>query len=296
MAADIDRAEFAPTEPSIAEMTAKAIEILSQYKRGFFLMVEGSQVDWAGHANDPIYMITDMLAFDAAVREALDFAEEDRETLVVVFPDHNTGAMSIGHQQSNYHTNYTQTTVEDLVDPLRGMRITASGLTEKMDEEGLTLEEALLEWWGITATPDDLLEIADRAASVGLGYAISEVISKNHTILGWTTHGHTGEDVPLWSYTSMARGRPVGLFDNTELAGIVADCFKFDLPGSALWDEYPDTVLDTTDQTQNPVADIGDSFVYPVSKDYKLDPAGNEIPLNGITVYAPRSGMVYIPK
>ena len=52
MSPDIDREFVAPTEPSIAEMTAKAIEMLSKNDDGFFLMVEGSQVDWAGHAND----------------------------------------------------------------------------------------------------------------------------------------------------------------------------------------------------------------------------------------------------
>jgi alkaline phosphatase len=53
MNADIDRAELAPTEPSLAEMTSKSVQLLSKDKDGFFLMVEGSQVDWADHANDP---------------------------------------------------------------------------------------------------------------------------------------------------------------------------------------------------------------------------------------------------
>jgi alkaline phosphatase len=96
----------------MAEMTAKAIELLSQDRDGFFLMVEGSQVDWAGHNNDPIYMVTDFLAFDDAVKAACDFADDGR-TLVMAFPDHNTGGMKIGH----YYTamGYTETTIEDLV-------------------------------------------------------------------------------------------------------------------------------------------------------------------------------------
>jgi alkaline phosphatase len=103
-------------EPSIVEMTEKAIELLSEDKDGFFLMVEGSQVDWAGHDNDPEYMVTDFLAFDKAVEAAVNFAEEDGHTLVIVFPDHNTGGMTIG----NYDTSYTDLTVEELVDPLKG--------------------------------------------------------------------------------------------------------------------------------------------------------------------------------
>jgi alkaline phosphatase len=52
MSPDIDRQFFTPTEPSIAEMTEKSIELLSKNDDGFFLMVEGSQIDWAGHSND----------------------------------------------------------------------------------------------------------------------------------------------------------------------------------------------------------------------------------------------------
>ena len=61
---NLDRDELHPTQPSLAEMTDKAIELLSQDRDGFFLMVEGSQVDWAGHANDAAYMVGDFLAFD----------------------------------------------------------------------------------------------------------------------------------------------------------------------------------------------------------------------------------------
>ena len=68
-------------------------------------MVEGSQVDWAGHANDAAYMVYDFLAFDEAVGKALKFAKKDGDTLVLIFPDHNTGALSIGHEQSDFRKN-----------------------------------------------------------------------------------------------------------------------------------------------------------------------------------------------
>lgn len=57
-------------------MTSKAIEVLSKDEDGFFLMVEGSKVDWAAHANDPIGIISDVLAFDDAVKVAMDFAKK----------------------------------------------------------------------------------------------------------------------------------------------------------------------------------------------------------------------------
>jgi alkaline phosphatase len=82
-------------EPMLAEMTAKAIDILVQDEEGFFLMVEGSQIDWAGHNNDGDYMIRETLLFDDAVREALTFAKEDGQTLVIVTSDHETGGLTI---------------------------------------------------------------------------------------------------------------------------------------------------------------------------------------------------------
>ncbi len=82
--------------------TETAIEILDRNQkkglfkqRGFFLMVEGSQVDWGGHAGDTQYIVEDMLDFDRAVGKALDFAANDGKTLVIVASDHETGGMAI---------------------------------------------------------------------------------------------------------------------------------------------------------------------------------------------------------
>lgn len=64
-------------------------------KQGFFLMVEGSQIDWAGHANDRNWLKAELLDFDATLRKALEFAAEDKETLVVVTGDHECGGLSL---------------------------------------------------------------------------------------------------------------------------------------------------------------------------------------------------------
>lgn len=82
-------------EPTLAEMTAKSIELLSQNNEGFFLMVEGSQIDWGAHDNDLDYMLWEMASFDEAVKVGLDFALEDKHTLVVVTADHETGGLTI---------------------------------------------------------------------------------------------------------------------------------------------------------------------------------------------------------
>ena len=95
------RGDFLP------EATALAISHLSQNPKGFFLMVEGSQIDWAGHANDAEYLIGEMLDFEKAIAVALDFAEKDGNTLVVVSADHETGGYALGPElrergQSSY--------------------------------------------------------------------------------------------------------------------------------------------------------------------------------------------------
>ncbi|MFV1950995.1 MAG: alkaline phosphatase [Nitrospinota bacterium] len=82
-------------KPRLSELTRKAIEILSKNKSGFFLMVEGSQIDWAGHDNNQDYIIAEMVDFDNAVGVGLDFAEKDSQTLVIVTADHETGGFAI---------------------------------------------------------------------------------------------------------------------------------------------------------------------------------------------------------
>ncbi|MFC2090106.1 alkaline phosphatase [Bacteroidota bacterium] len=79
----------------LPKATKKAIELLNQNENGFFVMIEGSQIDWGGHANDEEYVISETIDFDEAVRVALDFAKKDGETLVVVTADHETGGMHI---------------------------------------------------------------------------------------------------------------------------------------------------------------------------------------------------------
>ena len=89
--------------PSVAEgrgdqllqCTQTALGILSQNKKGFFLMVEGSQIDWGGHANKGDYVTSEMIDFDKAVGAALDFAEKDGNTLVIITADHETGGLTL---------------------------------------------------------------------------------------------------------------------------------------------------------------------------------------------------------
>ena len=80
---------------SLGDMTKKAITYLSKNKNGFFLMIEGSQIDWAAHNNDKNYLLEEMDDFNTALEVALDFASKDGNTLVVITADHETGGLSI---------------------------------------------------------------------------------------------------------------------------------------------------------------------------------------------------------
>jgi len=89
----------------------KSIDYLSQKSKdkGFFLMIEGSQIDWGGHANNSDYIVTEVLDFDKAVKAALDFAEKDGETLVIITADHETGGYAInkGSTMDSLVTKFT---------------------------------------------------------------------------------------------------------------------------------------------------------------------------------------------
>ncbi len=74
--------------------TDKALSLLKQNEKGFFVMIEGSMIDWGGHDNDLQYIISEVIDFDEAVGRALEFAKADGHTLVVVTADHETGGLT----------------------------------------------------------------------------------------------------------------------------------------------------------------------------------------------------------
>jgi alkaline phosphatase len=95
--AECDMDEAPGREPALAEMTDFALDFLSKISRnrGFFLMIEGSQIDWAAHERDSSWQIAEMVDFDDAVASAYAFAKERGDTLLVVTSDHETGGYAI---------------------------------------------------------------------------------------------------------------------------------------------------------------------------------------------------------
>ena len=98
----------AETQPRLPEMTAAALKVVEKNPAGFFLLVEGSQIDWANHANNYPYQLGEMLAFDDAVRVVRNWiaADEDRKarTLLIVVADHDTGGFAVNGPQSTLLT------------------------------------------------------------------------------------------------------------------------------------------------------------------------------------------------
>ena len=82
-------------KPSLEDIVQATVQKLSSFNKPFFLLVEGSQIDWGGHDNDSEHMISEMLEFDRTVGKVFNFADKDKNTIVVITADHETGGLSI---------------------------------------------------------------------------------------------------------------------------------------------------------------------------------------------------------
>ena len=117
MAYSLDRKssrELTETTPTLAEMAQKAIYHMKDNPKGFALQIEGGKVDWGAHSNDVGAMLYDQVAFDEAIKVAIDFAEKDGETLVIMTTDHGNGNPGIIYGKEANHNfdtlqDYTQT-------------------------------------------------------------------------------------------------------------------------------------------------------------------------------------------
>ncbi|WP_242212864.1 alkaline phosphatase [Bacillus cereus group sp. BfR-BA-01383] len=223
LAFDMDREATNPEQPTLSQMTEKAIQTLSKDKDGFFLFIEGSKPDWAAHANDPIGMISDVLAFDNAVAEALKFAKKDGNTMLIALADHGNSGISIGNM--NTTKGYKTTPVSAYINPLKKAKLTLEGATKKLKSDLSNVEEvaALYGLDNLTHDEKDKLKAAQKNMDVG---PILTTLLANRANIGFTTGGHTGEDVFLYSYGPQ---KPQGLVQNTDIAKTMAKAMGFNL-------------------------------------------------------------------
>ncbi|MEA4903388.1 MAG: alkaline phosphatase [Petrimonas sp.] len=194
--------------PSLAEMTSKALDLLSKKENGFFLMVEGSQVDWAAHANDPIGIITEYLAFDAAVGKVMEFAEKDGNTAVVIMADHGNSGFTIGSRDC---PGYDKLSIHQLFETVSNYKLSANGIEAVLvNTKPENIKKEFRKYTGIDITDDELkLLLSSKnykesdytkvGTSNNMAHNIVNILN-SRTCFGFTTGGHTGEEVLLASY------------------------------------------------------------------------------------------------
>lgn len=242
----IDRPE---TNLSLAEMTEVAISTLSSdANKGFFIMVEGGKIDWAGHANDAMANIGDMLDFDDAVGEALKFyAQYPNDTLIIVTGDHETGGMTVGHATTGYTAYYTELLKQkhsyEYFDKLWAQHKAANQVSDCSATGSLVADTGMttlmadnfgLVYAGLNAYQQEKLEDAydksmcgtnDNSAAENTflysGYnpisvTLTHVLNENASI-GWTSYSHTGVPVPVFAKGRVAQSF-AGFYDNTDIA------------------------------------------------------------------------------
>lgn len=209
----IDRTEEVP---SLADMTTSAIDRLNKNKKGFFLMVEGSQIDWAGHDNDIVGAMSEMEDFEKAFKAAIDFAKKDGHTLVVATADHSTGGYSIGARgEYNWFSA-----------PIQAAKRTPDFMGEQI-AGGADVKATLTKYLDLPLTDKEIQSVKDAAASkkvVDIDNAIEQIID-TRSFTGWTTGGHTGEDVNVYAF-GPASERFAGQIDNTDNAKIIFDLLE----------------------------------------------------------------------
>ncbi|WP_249594395.1 alkaline phosphatase [Peribacillus frigoritolerans] len=205
--------------PSLADMTSSAIQRLNKDKDGFFLMVEGSQVDWAGHDNDIVGAMSEMEDFEKAYKAAMEFAKKDKHTLVVATADHSTGGFSIGAK--GIYNWYGE--------PIKAAKRTPDFMADAI-VKGADVEKTLKQYINqnvVKLTDGEIKTVTEAAKSknvTNVDNAI-EAIFDNRTNTAWTTGGHTGEDVPVYAYGPY-KERFAGQVDNTDQAKIIFELLK----------------------------------------------------------------------
>ena len=154
----MDALNHAAEEATLAEMTQKSLEILAQNKKGFFLMAEGSQIDWGGHENNIDYAVRELLAFDEAVKAGLDFAMKDGHTLVVVTADHETGGLAInGGNYDGKSLEIAWTTTHHTGTPVPVFAFGPHSLSFTGVHDNTDIPKIFAELWNISEFPKQII-------------------------------------------------------------------------------------------------------------------------------------------
>jgi len=201
-------------DPSLASLARLALDGLASDPRPFFLMIEGGRIDHAGHEFDAAGVVAETRAFDEAVAAVLEWSRQRGDTLVVLTADHATGGLAINDYSRFEELSRRTASNAWLVGRVRNAGAGAELLAEKTGYDGFT-----------AADVDSIRGAFDTyEACRRLGTRLSEIDG-----FTWlprvdpdSTHGHTGEDVPLLADGPGAE-HFAGVLDNTEIAHRIAE-------------------------------------------------------------------------
>jgi len=219
--------------PSLAEMAQLALELLTtatkDNEKGFFLMIEGSRIDHAGHANDPKAQVHEVLAYDEAFSHVLTWLDRNPGA-VVSTSDHETGGLSTARQIGPEYPEYLWLP-EVLANASKSTESLAKIVTTGISNDDIK-EQILHEGLGIEDASDEEMSALHKVSSdtEATRNLLSDMLSQRAQI-GWSTHGHSGVDVPVFFHsTSKAtnrelRSRPqlLGNHENTEVGQFLQD-------------------------------------------------------------------------
>ena len=203
--------------PSLAEMTGAALNALAQNQKGFFLMVEGSEVDWASHGNSVVGVISEMEDFIAAVRVVLDFARQHPDTLVVITADHETGGMAVG-RDGIYRWD---------AKPLQGMKGTPDAMTGRYLAGEELLSAIVADNIAFKLNTAEVAELDATERVEDAAYSAITDLFNLRTNTGWSSGGHTGVDVPLYAF-GLGKEHFHGVMQNEDVGRVMHQVF---LPG-----------------------------------------------------------------
>ncbi|MCC7434981.1 MAG: alkaline phosphatase [Methanoregulaceae archaeon] len=188
--------ELMRSTPTLAEMSRKAIDMLKGSDQGFLLQIEGAKIDHAAHGNDLAGLIYDQIAFEAAVKVAIDFAIEDGETLVVITTDHGNASPTLNGAGAGYGDS------EAGLARVAKMKSSYDRLFTELGTEpkAAKIRESIEAHLGIAIKPEEAELLAGKspfASSIFYGgrNATLSVILGNYTKVTWTSGNHTSDHV-----------------------------------------------------------------------------------------------------
>ena len=227
----------------IKDFLEKAVEIMEDHPKGFFIMVEGGKIDWMCHANDAATVLKEVVDLDKCVREACEFAKKHPDdTLIVVTGDHETGGLTLGFAGTGYKSyinllSHQKNSREQIEKTIKEMKKKNPELS--FDDLKPYITKTLgLKFGGdkkdrlvLTKDEENILRKAFEKASSKKGFkADGFAIALTHCLdnkaaLGWTSTAHTA--LPVSTTAAGAQSEAFnGTIDNTDIAKMLKQAVK----------------------------------------------------------------------